>query len=141
MTITQPINNLMDSYSVMCHSNVMGEIKNDSNIIDKIKQQQNISSPQVQLHDCEDLLVLKQGLTDVDVNSYVRPVPTAPTLEAIYGSSISQTNTWYPDWVYEKLILKKSPNAHWLTAMNYTSFKITTETQNIYTVIQGLLKF
>jgi len=103
MTMTQSMNNLMDTNSVMSHSNVMGQIKNNPNMIDETKQQQqqNTSIPQVQMHYNEDLSVLEEGSTDVDVNngqyynvnSYVRPVPTAPTLEAIYGSSVPQTNT------------------------------------------------
>jgi len=55
------------------------------------------------LHYNEDLSVLEEDSTDVVnndqyyINNYVRPVPSAPTLEAIYGTSVPQTDTLYSD--------------------------------------------
>jgi len=100
-TMSKLINNPLDNAGIMSHSNEMDQLKNDPSAINETKQQ--ISTPQGHYHD--DLSILEKDSTSVDVtdsqyyniNGYVRPIPTAPTLEAIYGTSPPPTNTWYSD--------------------------------------------
>lgn len=94
---------------VVHRSNEADQLKNETGIIDETKklQGQHVSTPQVQQqqqHYYEDLLILEKdsagGNVDVtdggqyynNANSYEMPVPTAPTLEAIYGTSFPHTD-------------------------------------------------